>query len=35
MSEVSQEKIVCRIDGALTHSVQLHIKQHHTPDWTM
>jgi cobaltochelatase CobS len=29
------DKIVCKIDGALVHSVELHIKQNHSVDWTM
>lgn len=32
MSEPDEGKIVCKIDGALTHSVQLHIRKNH-PNW--
>lgn len=36
MSEVieSDGKITCQIDGALCHSIQLHIRDHH-PEWTL
>lgn len=31
---VSEDKILCKIDNVLVHSVQQHIKQNH-PDWTI
>jgi len=36
MTEVieSDGKITCQIDGALCHSIQLHIRDHH-PEWTL
>lgn len=30
----SGEKIICKIDGGLTHSIELYLKKHH-PDWTI
>mgnify|MGYP001449980840 CR=1 FL=1 len=36
MSDQDQQgKIVCKIDGALVHSIQHHIQQHHSAEWTV
>lgn len=34
MEATDKTKIICQIDGAETHSIQIHLKQHH-PDWTL
>jgi cobaltochelatase CobS len=34
MTEINDGKIVCKIDGARVHSIQIHIRDNH-PDWTI
>jgi cobaltochelatase CobS len=31
----SDDRIVCKIDGALTHSVSIHIRKNHAADWSV